>query len=746
MDTRARPSLSRTSTPIARVDDLRAGTSLVFESAREHLIARTSDEVLPVLRAAQAASTAGAWVVGMIAYEAAAGVNPDANVHDGVPGLPLVHLMLCDAPIPDPVPLIRQDLGTWDVGTWRADWTPAQHADRVARVHAAIAAGETYQLNLTTQLRTRIDGDLRAAYRALALRQRGSFCAHLDLGRWQVLSASPECFVRYGDGLITAVPMKGTAARGTDPASDAAAREALRASPKDRAENIMITDLLRNDLSIIAETGTVHVPELLAAEEYPTLFQLTSTVRARLREDVGLPEILQALFPCGSITGAPKLSSMALLRDLEDAPRGVYCGAIGFLPPGGTAGSFSVAIRTILVDTATGAASYGVGGGVTWASTADGEFEELRAKARVLRALGPGAPARGEAVGFGDPGEGEPDRREATGSGATSSGAPDHGETVGLHARDPGRLGLLETLAVDDGEPRHLDQHVERLRVSARELGIPVAPQAVAAAIRAEARTAVTRRAEPWPGPAACTTARAETSTPFAANDGTPQATAADGRASLDTSADDMTSHDTSAPAPVEGRLVRACLHPDGRLEVTSRPAGTPPVPVRLVIDDVRRDPEAVTVRRKTTDRRHYEQARSRHPAADDVVLLGRSGLVTETTIANVAVLLDGTWWTPPTRDGCLPGVGRAVALASGRLRERSITVAELRAAEAVAVVSSARGWREAVIVDDPAQQAPSEGVVEPETAAAAQDEEPSRRASSTARSTRSASSGPSTR
>ncbi|MGP9693298.1 aminodeoxychorismate synthase component I [Brachybacterium sp. AOP25-B2-12] len=662
------------SAPVARFDDLRAGTSLVFGSVREHLLAHTPAEVLPVLRAAQAASEAGRWVVGVVTYEAAAGLDPDARVHDPVPGLPLVHLMVCEAPDAEPVPLEEQRLGTWHAGPWRADLTPAEHAERVARVHAAIAAGDTYQANLTTHLRTRIDGDLRPAYRDLARRQQGAFCAHLDLGRWQVLSASPECFVRYADGTISAVPMKGTAPRGPDPEADRAAREALRRSAKDHAENVMITDLLRNDLSIVAATGTVEVPALLTVEEYPTLWQLTSTVRARLRADVGLPEILRALFPCGSITGAPKLSSMALLRELEASPRGVYCGAIGYLAPGGRTGSFSVAIRTVLVDTRSGDTSYGVGGGVTWASTARGEYEELLVKARVLGEL------------------------------------------------EPAAVGLLETLAVDGGEPRHLRAHVERLRASAQELGIPMDPEAVTAAIRAEAAAVASRGAEP-PG---AITERAT------ADDGVPRQDA--------------------APGADEERLVRACLHPDGRLEVTSRPAGTPAVPARLAIDDVPVDPGAPAVRLKTTDRRHYEQARGRHPAADDVVLLGRDGHVTETSIASLAVLLDGTWWTPPVADGCLPGVGRALALAGGRLRERSITVAELRAAEAVAVVSSARGWRSAVIVDpaievaaEAAVEAPSAGDRRP-TDGDGHDGAPSRRASSTARSTRSASSGPSTR
>ena len=238
-------------------------------------------------------------------------------------------------------------------------------------VRAAIAEGDTYQCNLTTRLRSSFRGDAFGLYGELAHRQRGGHHAFLDLGRHTVVSASPESFLHWEDGLLRTAPMKGTAARGRTPEEDLAAREALRASEKDRAENVMIVDLLRNDLARVCEAGSVQVTELLATEEYPTLWQLTSRIQGRARPEVGFARVFEALFPCGSITGAPKLSTMELIAELEDAPRGVYCGAIGYFAPGSAPRArFNVAIRTVVIDGADGSAVYGAGGGITWASTA----------------------------------------------------------------------------------------------------------------------------------------------------------------------------------------------------------------------------------------------------------------------------------------------------------------------------------------------------------------------------------------
>jgi para-aminobenzoate synthetase/4-amino-4-deoxychorismate lyase len=201
-----------------------------------------------------------------------------------------------------------------------------------------------------------------------------------------IASASPELFFEWSGDLLRTRPMKGTAARGRTPAEDRALAQGLRSSPKELAENLMIVDLLRNDLSRVARTGGLDVPALFTVERYPTVWQLTSEVTARVRDDVGLLDVFRALFPCGSVTGAPKARTMRLIRDLETGPRGVYCGAIGLVAPPGAAfrARFAVAIRTAVVDRGTGAAVFGAGGGITWDSDPAAERAELLAKAAIL--------------------------------------------------------------------------------------------------------------------------------------------------------------------------------------------------------------------------------------------------------------------------------------------------------------------------------------------------------------------------
>ena len=266
------------------------------------------------------------------------------------------------------------------------------YAAAVDEVQAAIRRGETYQTNLTLPLTAGWDdgADDLARYERLLAAQGDAFGAYLDLGRHHVLSVSPELFFARRGSTVTTRPMKGTARRGRSSAEDEERLAGLLASEKDRAENVMITDLLRNDLGRVARTGSVDVPALCVPERYPTVWQLTSTVTAEVPPETGLAEVFGALFPCGSVTGAPKVSTMGLISRLEPHARGLYCGAVGVVAPGGDA-TFSVAIRTLVADTAARTATYGVGSGVTIDSTAAGEHDELLAKAAVLDA--PARPA-----------------------------------------------------------------------------------------------------------------------------------------------------------------------------------------------------------------------------------------------------------------------------------------------------------------------------------------------------------------
>jgi para-aminobenzoate synthetase component 1 len=359
-----------------------SGRQLVFDRPAEIIVAHDADDFLPALAAAQAASDAGKWLAGYLSYEAGYLLEPKL-----VPLLPegrrapLVCLGIFDAPVEQAVPRRAGPATNGPIFDARAAWSAQDYAKRFARLHDHIRKGDCYQGNLTFPVRAQWSGDPLAAFDALTERQPVKYSALISLGDPIVLSRSPELFFEIdAEGVIETHPMKGTAPRGATRAEDARLKAFLRKDEKNQAENRMIVDLLRNDVSRISEVGTLEVPELFHIETYPTVHQMVSRVRARLLPDVGIRQVLAALFPCGSITGAPKIRAMEILHDLEGTPRDVYCGAIGWIAPGGTM-RFSVAIRTISLFSS-GEAVYNVGGGVVFDSTAEEEYQECLLKAR----------------------------------------------------------------------------------------------------------------------------------------------------------------------------------------------------------------------------------------------------------------------------------------------------------------------------------------------------------------------------
>jgi len=284
------------------------------------------------------------------------------------------NLTTADPTAPDDAPL------HWHSRLKRADFD-----EHMASIHQAIAAGEYHQVNYTTSLHAEFAGDASALFDRLLRAQPGGYAAFIDTGNEQVLSVSPELFFDWdgasGGGQILTRPMKGTAARGTTPEDDAAQIAALKSSPKERAENVMIVDLLRNDLSRIAQPHSVQVPALFTVHSLPTVHQMVSDVSAQTRPGTTLADVFGALFPCGSITGAPKARAMQEICALEPEPRGVYCGAVGVVRPGGHA-TFNVAIRTVSLRG--GQARCGLGSGITSDATADAEWQEWQIKQRFL--------------------------------------------------------------------------------------------------------------------------------------------------------------------------------------------------------------------------------------------------------------------------------------------------------------------------------------------------------------------------
>ncbi len=369
-------------------DDL-AGREVLFERPSSIILAGDERSFEPAWQAAEAARAAGKWLAGYFSYEAGYLLEPKLAplLPDGRRA-PLICLGVFDAPSDRARARRPQPATNGPIYDARAAWSFADYEKRFSRLHRHLRQGDCYQGNLTFPVRARWSGDPLAAFDALTGRQPVRYGALAALGGPVVLSRSPELFFRVdAEGWIETHPMKGTAPRGATGAEDERLKEFLRNDEKNQAENRMIVDLLRNDISLISEVGTLDVPELFRVETYPTVHQMVSRVRAKLLPGLAMRRIFAALFPCGSITGAPKIRAMQILRALEDAPRDVYCGAIGWIAPNGTM-RFSVAIRTVSLF-ADGEAVYNVGGGVVFDSTAEEEYRECLLKARFATGMAP---------------------------------------------------------------------------------------------------------------------------------------------------------------------------------------------------------------------------------------------------------------------------------------------------------------------------------------------------------------------
>jgi para-aminobenzoate synthetase/4-amino-4-deoxychorismate lyase len=374
-------------TPRVRFDDLRSEPkrSFAMTGFRRAVVAEHPNDVIPALQEVAAATREGLWAAGFVSYEAAPGFDRSLRVRAAAGAVPLLWFGLFEGREDVPAPEARSAPAA---ASWEPSVPRERYDDAISAIRRHIEDGDTYQVNYTLRLGSPQPPDPDAFYADLCLAQGASYCVAIRAERFSVLSASPELFFDVDGDRITTRPMKGTAARGRTPDEDAEAAAALSVSEKDRAENAMIVDLLRNDLGRIAVPGSVKPTRLFATERYDTVWQMTSTVDARLRGGVGLTDVFRALFPSGSVTGAPKVRTMQLIAELETASRGVYTGAIGFVDPADhnstLRASFNVAIRTVVLDHRTGRAEYGVGGGITHDSSAEQEYAECLTKARVL--------------------------------------------------------------------------------------------------------------------------------------------------------------------------------------------------------------------------------------------------------------------------------------------------------------------------------------------------------------------------
>lgn len=398
--------------------------SLLFVQPVHVLQADTADQVPALLQALDAAVAAGYYVAGYIAYEAGYALAPvPLSVPEdtgplawfGVYAQP--HGLTAEAAW-----ALLAEAESYRVQNLHPLLSLTAYRERVEAIRALIREGEVYQLNFTLPIFFQFEGDPLALYRSLRQQQPVPYGAFLNTGERFVLSFSPELFFRRcGERIITR-PMKGTMRRSEDPEEDRALAEALRADSKNQAENLMIVDLLRNDLSVCCRPGSVVVPQLFHVAAYPTLWQMTSTVEGTLRPGVGYAALFRALFPSGSVTGAPKLRALQHLSHLEPSHRGVYCGAIGYAAPGGEA-VFNVAIRTLELIGSEG--RLGVGSGIVWDSDPEAEYAECLLKSQFLRL-----------------------------------------------AAEP--FALIETMRCTAGTIPLLEAHLERLRRSAARFGFPL--------------------------------------------------------------------------------------------------------------------------------------------------------------------------------------------------------------------------------------------------------------------------------
>jgi para-aminobenzoate synthetase/4-amino-4-deoxychorismate lyase len=559
-----------------------------FSAPTKTFVATATDEVLSLLERAESEALAGNFVVLMLSYESAPAFDSALVTHEGVAGLPLAWA----AVFPERSSLDPIAIPAGESPHWQAKITKAEYDDKIATIQELIARGDTYQVNYSFPLTALINTDPINYYQRLRQSQGAKYSAYLDLGRYKILSLSPELFFeRRGDHVWTR-PMKGTIRRGRWSEEDEILASWLAHSEKDKAENVMIVDLLRNDLGKVSVPGSVTVTSLFELERFETVWQMTSTVESRLKPGTNLVELMAALFPCGSITGAPKIRTMQIINELEKFPRGAYTGTIGVLRPGGDC-VFNVAIRTVLIDSESATGIFGVGGGITIDSTADREYGECLVKAKFLES-------------------------------------------------SPQEFDLFESLLLEDGSYFLFERHIERLRTSAEYFGFEFVEARVTSALK---QLQVDHSSGKWK--VKLTLSKTGVLTTEIAELG------------------------TKGDKPLGVAIGRSPVHSANRL-----------------------------LFHKTTAREFYESEREARPDCDEVIFYNELGEVTESTIANVVVRLDGKLFTPPRSAGLLAGTFRDQLLTDGEIEERTITLEEFRNADEVFLINSVRKWMRVALSD----------------------------------------------
>lgn len=559
---------------------------LHFENPHQIISAANIDSIRNALREIEQLIDTNNWhAAGFISYEAAPAFDSALHVRSAN-DFPLLWFGLYPEPHIIKTAELLRDLKDLVSLNWQADITRESYNTAIEKVKDYIAQGKTYQVNYTMRLNSEFSGAEWEFFLNLAQAQN-KYAAYIDTGRYAICSASPELFFKLDGNKIYSHPMKGTAKRGRTILEDKEQAEWLHNSFKNRAENVMIVDMIRNDLGRIAEIGSVQVPDLFTIEKYPTLFQMTSTVQAKT--SASLDEIFSALFPSASITGAPKVSTMNIIAELETTPRKIYTGSIGYIAPHRKA-QFNVAIRTVLIDRKTNTAEYGVGGGIVWDSTSTDEYSEALLKARVL-------------------------------------------------TEHPYAFSLIETLLWTPEDGYFLrKKHIDRICNSAEYFGFTCSKE------------------------------------------------------TLETYLDKLAKEFNSA------RRVRILLGRAGDPSAEDKPHQENKPNFIASLANAPIDSRDIFLFHKTTQREVYETLRKASPNSDDVLLYNEHGELTEFTIGNLVVEIDGKLFTPPISCGLLAGTFRTHLLETGKIKERIIHKDQLINCTRIFLVNSVRKWVEIFI------------------------------------------------
>lgn len=580
-----------------------SGTWLEFFDPIEVLRAHTPAETPNILKlVAQRTESENLYAAGFVMYEASAGFEACLKTHTKVDSLPYTAFILfrnCleHTQIPD---LTEGNKTLFSVSPFISETQKSEYAKNIDRIKTHLRNGDTYQINYTVRLNAHFSGNPFAWFREVAKSGSGGYLAFLELDEYAICSFSPELFFRKETHTITLKPMKGTATRGTD--TEKQACEALKNSEKNRAENLMIVDMIRNDVGKIAEIGSVKAPSLFDIEVYPTVIQMTSTVTARTKLGMGIPEIFTALFPCASITGAPKIRSMEIINELENTPRGIYTGTIGYIKPNQDC-VFNVAIRTAVIDTKKHVARYGTGGGIIWESIMKDEWDECIAKSKILE--------------------------------------------VG------NSFYVYETLLLENGDYFLSERHTARMLRSCQFFGI------------------IGTREETLESNISNTLAK-------------------------DIS---QTLVEISTRYPTGTHRVRVCVFANQTIEWEATPLTALPIPYSIILSPFRVDPDDPFLRHKTSCRGHVDSALANAGKASDVILVNTRGELTESTRANIVLVINGESLTPAIESGLLPGVYREELLEKKIIQERVLYPKDLKIAEKIYIINSVRKMMECVLI-----------------------------------------------